>query len=628
MASYSEEFNTTSIASCPACHSLYKNPRLLPCCHSICLECVEITNKGLSRCPKCQSVSDLSPDCLPHDATTERVASVQRTMDEMKEWSKVLCTECEQESKATHFCVTCSQPLCELDLKVHKKMYKETHKLVGIGELSSIEQLHNIDDVDHCKFHPNTTADQFCNTCGFILCRSCVSHHSTEHNMSGLEYAKRRVRDLSREYQAAFERLGNREYNGAQSFLDKVLTMTANIEVKFDELKRVLEERKKEVVGKLNAISKDTLSLLQKGECRREHIRDLIKKTREYESLPMDGQLLTDLGCINSKVKELLSGLPIRTKYSNIEYLMDQDVECTMKGLGCFRLKHTTEILPEKTIEANAPNSWYKNTPFSLTTDSRNNVYVFTEECEVVVMDRTGVVVRKFKPAKMPTRMTCGYIHWNRDLLYLVNGSKDSVTICNEEGALINTFGKEGKQMGELKTPLSIAVSNIDGDIYVLEEGNNRVQVFNSKYIHSRFIGYYIERPGQIKNPCELALTQTDEVVVVHRNIPSVNIYSSQGLLLRQFGSTSIGGQVLMHGAMCISHTGQLLLTDIYQDQIVVYDSDQLTLWTVGSSGRGRGQYSCPGGMICLEDGTVLVCDIGNKRIQIYNQKSLILGYN
>ena len=628
MASNLKEESATSIATCPACHSLYKDPILLPCCHSICLECVEETNTGLSRCPKCQSVSDQSPGSLPHDVTTARVTSLQRTRDEMEKCSRVLCSECELETEATHFCVVCSLPLCEFDFKVHKKMYKETHSVVSICELSSMGQLYSLDNVDYCKFHPMTTADQYCNTCGLILCPSCISHHNTGHGISGLAAAKRRVWGLSREHQTTFEELGNRGYKEAQTFLDKVLTMTANIEVKFDELQRVLDERKKEVVGKLNVISKDTLALIQKGECRREHIRDLIKKSREYETLPTDGQLLTDLESINCKIKDLLSGLPITTKYSDIEYLMDQDIHCVMKGLGCFRLKHTTQIIPEMTIETNAPGVRSGFTPFAMTKDAENNVYIFTNECEVVVMGRTGLVVRKFKPSRMPNQMTCGFIHWNRGLLYIVTGQKHSVTICNEDGKLINTFGKEGKKIGELLAPLSIAVSNIDGDIYVLEQENNRVQVFNSKYIHSRFIGYYIEYPGQIKNPCELALTEADEVVVVQRNIPSINIYNSQGLVLRQFGSTSIGGQVLMHGAMCISHTGQLLLTDIYQDQIVVYDSDQLTLWTVGSSGSGKGQFSCPGGMVCLEDGTVFVCDMKNQRIQVYSPNSLILGYN
>ena len=628
MASNLKEESAPSIATCPACHSLYNSPILLPCCHSVCLGCVEETNTGLSRCPKCQSVSDQSPGSLPHDVTIARVTSVQRTRDSLEECSKVFCAECEVETEATHFCLACSQPLCEFDFKVHKKMYKDTHTVVGICQLSSMEQLDRIDNVCYCNLHPMTTADKYCNTCGFILCHSCISHHNTEHKISCLTDAKRRAWDVSREYKTAFEGLGNREYGEAEKFLTKVQVMTEEIDAKFVELQRSLEERKMKVIDKLKALTKDTLAFIQRGECRREHIRDLIKKSKEYETLPMDGQLLNDLESINSKIKELLSDVHLKTKYRDIEYLMDQDIECLISGLGCFQLEHTTQILPEEIIDKNTLSLRGGFIPFTATKGAGDTIYVFTQECEVVVMDRTGCLVRKFKPAKMPSCMSCGFIHWNKGLLYIVTGDKHSVTICSEDGKLINTFGKEGQKAGELLEPLSIAVSNTNGNIYVLEQGNNRVQVFSSKYTHIRFIGYYIEYPGQIKNPCELALTETDEVVVVQRNIPSVNIYNSQGMLTRQFGSTSISGQVFVIGAMCLSHSGQLLLTDIYQDQIVVYDSDQLALWTVGSSGYMKGQYSCPGGMVCLEDGTVFVCDIQNGRVQVYNQKSLILGYN
>ncbi|KAI6652734.1 hypothetical protein LOD99_4120 [Oopsacas minuta] len=404
--------------------------------------------------------------------------------------------------------------------------------------------------------------------------------------------------------------------------------MIAHVEEKFDDLQKVLDDRKREVMDKLDYIYKDTLSFIQKGELQREHVQDLITKSKAYKKLPMNGHILTELESINSKVNELLAGLPDKAKYKDIDYIMDHDIKSIMKGLGCFRLEYTQKVLPVNIIDTNTLMSKYKFTPFTMTRDDQENIYNFTTDSQVVVMNRAGEMLKQFKPSNMPGQVNSGYIHWNKHLLYIVAGNNNSVTVCNEDGKLVKIFGKEGKNSGEFKNPLSIAVSNINGDIYVLEEGNNRVQVLNSKYIPSRFIGYYIEHPGQIKNPCELALTEEDHVIVAQRNIPSINIYNSQGIVLVQFGSTSIDGLVFMPGAMCISHTGQLLLTDLLQDQIVVYDKDKLTMWTVGSPGIKRGEFSCPAGMVCMKDGTVYICDMRNQRIQVYNQDSMILGDN
>ena len=308
---------------------------------------------------------------------------------------------------------------------------------------------------------------------------------------------------------------------------------------------------------------------------------------------------------------------------------MDQDVKCLLKALGCFRLKYTQDIMPDHVIETHTAHSKHKFTPFAITKGDNDLLYNFTDSCQVVVMNRWGGVVNTFQPSHLKnTLINSGYIHWNKGLLYIVAGKKQSVTVCTEAGDFVKMFGSEGEGKGQLNTPLSIAVSNLNGDVYVLEGGNNRVQVFNAQYKCRTFIGYFIDTPGQIKNPVELALTPKDEVVVVQRNSPTINIYSSDGALLKQFGTSSLGGFVCAIGAMCIAHTGQLILSDTLQNQVLVYDSDNTTMWTVGSDGNERGQYRCPCGVVCLEDGTVYVCDMVAEKIQVYKNKSFILGYN
>lgn len=617
---------SSSMALCPACSCLYKDPRFLPCCHSICLECIEVTNSGHSRCPRCHNVSEELPSDMCFDSTANRVATLERTRDELEKVGRVLCSECEDETEATHFCITCSHPLCELDLKVHKKMYKDAHSVVAINKLNCTD-VYNWGLEYKCKFHQNVSADKFCTTCKYLLCPHCLSHHHPDHKLSVLQDAKARATEMSQVYQTALNLLNDEddEYRGAQKFLEKVVTMITDVENEFNDLKKVLDDKKKEVMDRLGSIYKDTLAVIQKGECHREHFQDLITKTKSYEKLSMDGQLLTDLETINSKLNDLIASLHIKTKYSDIDFIMNHDIKSMMKGLGYFRLKHAREVMPVKIIETNSATSKYEFTPFMITRDDQDNMYNMTEKCDIIVMNREGDMLRQFRPYGMPSQTNCGFVHWNKRLLYIVSGT-NSVTVCNESGKLVKTFGREGEKQGQLRSPLSIAVSNINGDIYVLEKDNNRVQVFNSEFLYNRFIGHYVDQPGQIKNPCELALTPEDEVVVAQRNIPCINIYDSVGAVLRQFGSTLIDGKVFMPGAMCISRTGQLLLSDLIEGQIVVYDKDKLAMWTVGSMGDGKGEFYGPGGLVCMDDGTVYVCDMGNKRIQVYSQNSMILG--
>ena len=173
---------SSSMALCPACSCLYKDPRFLPCCHSICLECIEVTNSGHSRCPRCHNVSEELPSDMCFDSTANRVATLERTRDELEKVGRVLCSECEDETEATHFCITCSHPLCELDLKVHKKMYKDAHSVVAINKLNCTD-VYNWGLEYKCKFHQNVSADKFCTTCKYLLCPHCLSHHHPHHSI-------------------------------------------------------------------------------------------------------------------------------------------------------------------------------------------------------------------------------------------------------------------------------------------------------------------------------------------------------------------------------------------------------------------------------------------------------------
>jgi DNA-binding beta-propeller fold protein YncE len=68
--------------------------------------------------------------------------------------------------------------------------------------------------------------------------------------------------------------------------------------------------------------------------------------------------------------------------------------------------------------------------------------------------------------------------------VYVVDGANDRVEVFNASGGFVSAFGKEGSGEGELKEPSEIAVDNSmgmsQGDVYVLDGGNQRIEVFNS----------------------------------------------------------------------------------------------------------------------------------------------------
>lgn len=68
--------------------------------------------------------------------------------------------------------------------------------------------------------------------------------------------------------------------------------------------------------------------------------------------------------------------------------------------------------------------------------------------------------------------------------VYVVDSAHDRVEVFSSSGAFIVSFGSPGSGNGQFEEPTQIAVDNSgssSGDVYVLDNGNERVEVFNAK---------------------------------------------------------------------------------------------------------------------------------------------------
>ena len=75
--------------------------------------------------------------------------------------------------------------------------------------------------------------------------------------------------------------------------------------------------------------------------------------------------------------------------------------------------------------------------------------------------------------------------------VYVVDGANDRVEIFSATGAFIKAFGAPGSGDGQFKEPTQIAVDNstgLPGDVYVLDGGNGRVEVFSAAGAYQRQI--------------------------------------------------------------------------------------------------------------------------------------------
>ena len=97
--------------------------------------------------------------------------------------------------------------------------------------------------------------------------------------------------------------------------------------------------------------------------------------------------------------------------------------------------------------------------------------------------------------------------------VYVTDTFNDRVEVFDADGEFISTFGQNGDAPANFERPKGIAI-DCDGHIWVVDAGQNMVKVYNNKgrlLIYFGGEGYY---PGQFMGPWGIAIGPSNQVVV------------------------------------------------------------------------------------------------------------------
>src|SRR5438067_367556 len=84
--------------------------------------------------------------------------------------------------------------------------------------------------------------------------------------------------------------------------------------------------------------------------------------------------------------------------------------------------------------------------------------------------------------------------------IYIADTSNNRIQVFSRTGRPLRTWGKAGGAAGELITPQAISIGS-KGELLVADTGNNRIQVFDANGVQLREWGSYGENLGQFKQP-------------------------------------------------------------------------------------------------------------------------------
>lgn len=253
--------------------------------------------------------------------------------------------------------------------------------------------------------------------------------------------------------------------------------------------------------------------------------------------------------------------------------------------------------------------------------------------------------------------------------VWIADNTNNRVDVFSSSGAFIETIGWgvtngkaeaevctsscqagiEGGGNGEFKHPWGIAINKSAGDVYVSDQGNNRIEeleVSTGKWVRS--FGAFGKGEGQFNSPNGVAVDPSGNVWVTDYGFNRIEEFSSTGSFTKMIGwgvrngeaklekcifecreglEGSGEGQFKGPKGIATDASGNVYVTDFGNNRVEELSSSGAFLGQFGSAGSGNGQFSGPVTLaVDPNTGNVLVTDQGNSRVQEFSPSHAYIG--
>ncbi|MDH7489838.1 MAG: TIGR03663 family protein [Anaerolineae bacterium] len=190
------------------------------------------------------------------------------------------------------------------------------------------------------------------------------------------------------------------------------------------------------------------------------------------------------------------------------------------------------------------------------------------------------------------------------------------------------TFGRQGQGPGEFQDPRGVAV-DAAGNIYVVDTGNHRVQVFDANGRYLRGWGQYGSGPGEFNEPWGIAVDKEGNVYVADTWNYRVQKFDQDGKFVTMWGESgdSAGDALALPGAfygpraVALAGDGTVLVMDTGNERIQRFTAEGQYVAGYGGFGAGAGQFWEPVGLAVDGGGNVYVADTWNRRVQVFDSR-------
>ena len=155
------------------------------------------------------------------------------------------------------------------------------------------------------------------------------------------------------------------------------------------------------------------------------------------------------------------------------------------------------------------------------------------------------------------------------------------VSVHDLNGTLITQLGSVGSGESELHRPIGIAINEINGDIYVCDSHNSRIQIFYKDLpLKSQF------GQGILKTPCDIKLTN-EFIYVISGDRPFLHSFTYDFTQAHNTAISPISMHLKGPRAFCIDGSGHFIISDFLQNAIFIFNQHGELVHTINDCVSG-----------------------------------------
>ena len=221
--------------------------------------------------------------------------------------------------------------------------------------------------------------------------------------------------------------------------------------------------------------------------------------------------------------------------------------------------------------------------------------------------------------------------------IYIAEGYGYRLVKLNAAGVpqwTVGEAGQPGNDNAHFSYLEDVAVAP-DGRIYTVESwastmrigGNHRLQIFNPDGSYAGGFGGYGDTNDKFDAPTGIGIDHNGNIYVADRDNHRVQIYNNQLTYIATLGKTGEAGSDNAHfdgpSDVAVDRNGYIYVSDEGNDRIQVFNSNRQYVRTIGGGGSGR-DFSHfdnwgPHKVAVDSQGRLYVVDTGNSRVQVFD---------